>query len=116
MFWQKKGKVSSQKRRHVQAFPRPHSLCLKSFLCRLAGEILPQAVCKRYGLAIGAFMAWPIRILMILTFIISWPISKLLDWLLGDGTEGALFRRAELRVLVSREVFCLSPGLSVALR
>lgn len=36
---------------------------------------------------------------MWLTSPISWPISKVLDWLLGEET--ALFRRAELRALVT---------------
>ena len=53
-------------------------------LCGVAaGEIVPQAICSHYGLAIGAWTAWFVRFLMIATGIISWPISKLLDWLLG---------------------------------
>ena len=63
------------------------------------GEILPQAVCKRYGLQIGAYLSWIVRIIMTLTFPISWPLGKCLDWLLGEET--VLFRRAELRELVT---------------
>ncbi|KAF6251110.1 hypothetical protein COO60DRAFT_1275314 [Scenedesmus sp. NREL 46B-D3] len=63
------------------------------------GEILPQAVCTRYGLAIGYYCSWFVRGLMLLTSPISWPISKLLDFLLGSDHR-ALFRRGQLKALV----------------
>lgn len=63
------------------------------------GEVLPQSICSKYGLAIGANMAWFVYILIALTFIISWPIAKLLTLLLGEGT-GTFYRRSELKALV----------------
>lgn len=39
-------------------------------------QIMPQAVCTRYGLKIGAIMAPFVRLLLILFFPISYPISK----------------------------------------
>lgn len=37
---------------------------------------MPQAVCTRYGLKVGAIMAPFVRVLLILFFPISYPISK----------------------------------------
>ncbi|MCO5575208.1 hypothetical protein L7F22_029005 [Adiantum nelumboides] len=69
-------------------------------LILIFGEIIPQAVCSRYGLAIGATMAPVVRILVFIFFPITYPISKLLDYLLGKD-QVALFRRAELKTLVN---------------
>ena len=46
-------------------------------------RILPQAICARYGLQIGAWFAWPVRILIWIEFVIAYPIACLLDWILG---------------------------------
>lgn len=45
----------------------------------------------RYGLAIGYYCAWLVRGLMAVTSPISYPIGKLLDFLLGQEHR-ALFR------------------------
>ena len=65
----------------------------------LFGEIAPQAVCRRYSLHVGAYCSWLVRVVMIVTAPISWPLGKCLDWLLGEET--VLFRRPELRELVA---------------
>ncbi|KAK9670220.1 hypothetical protein RND81_13G187200 [Saponaria officinalis] len=52
-----------------------------------------------YGLAIGAAVAPLVRVLVWICFPIAYPISKLLDLLLGKGHK-AVFRRAELKTLV----------------
>ncbi|XP_059429675.1 DUF21 domain-containing protein At5g52790-like [Corylus avellana] len=62
-------------------------------------EIIPQAVCSRYGLSLGAKLSTFVRLLLLVFFPVSYPISKLLDWLLGKG-HSALYRRAELKTLV----------------
>ena len=49
-----------------------------------AGEIIPQALCSRFGLQIGAYSAWFVHILLWMVGIISFPISKVLDYLLGS--------------------------------
>ncbi|GJN30148.1 hypothetical protein PR202_gb18430 [Eleusine coracana subsp. coracana] len=63
------------------------------------GEIMPQAICTRYGLSVGAMAAPVVRVLLIVFFPVAYPISKLLDKLLGKG-HFALMRRAELKTLV----------------
>ncbi|KAL2469963.1 DUF21 domain-containing protein [Abeliophyllum distichum] len=63
------------------------------------GEVIPQAICTRYGLAVGANFVWLVRFLMIICYPISYPIGKILDWVLGHNE--ALFRRAQLKALVS---------------
>ncbi|XP_011010573.1 PREDICTED: DUF21 domain-containing protein At4g14240-like isoform X2 [Populus euphratica] len=63
------------------------------------GEVIPQSICTRYGLAVGANFVWLVRILMIICYPISYPIGKVLDCALGHNE--ALFRRAQLKALVS---------------
>ncbi|GFP83970.1 duf21 domain-containing protein at4g14240 [Phtheirospermum japonicum] len=63
------------------------------------GEVIPQAICTRYGLAVGANLIWLVRILMVLCYPISYPIGKILDCVLGHNE--VLFRRAQLKALVS---------------
>lgn len=68
-------------------------------LILMFGEILPQAVCSHYGLAVGAAMAPIVRVLLVVFFPVAYPISKLLDLLLGKGRM-VLLHRAELKTLV----------------
>ncbi|KAL4232780.1 hypothetical protein ACF0H5_007467 [Mactra antiquata] len=63
------------------------------------GEVIPQAVCTRFGLAIGSTLAPVVYILMAVFFVIAWPLSKLLDCLLGKD-HTTFYRRAQLKVLV----------------
>ena len=63
------------------------------------GEIIPQAICSRYGLAIGARTIWIVKIFMLLTFPLSFPISKFLDCLLGEEI-GNTYNRDRLRELL----------------
>ncbi|PIN13089.1 putative membrane protein [Handroanthus impetiginosus] len=68
-------------------------------LILMFGEILPQAICTRYGLTVGATMAPLVRLLLWVFFPVAYPISKFLDWMLGKG-HAALLRRAELKTFV----------------
>ncbi|KAG2442805.1 hypothetical protein HXX76_002884 [Chlamydomonas incerta] len=64
------------------------------------GEIIPQSVCSRYGLRIGAHLSPLVRALMWLCTPVAWPLAKLLDKLLGPDHH-TLFRRRQLKELVS---------------
>jgi len=66
----------------------------------LFGEVIPQALCSRYGLAIGAFFAPIVWVLIALCFVIAWPISKILDFCVGQS-DSSMFRRSELKELVA---------------
>ncbi|KAH0748947.1 hypothetical protein KY290_028179 [Solanum tuberosum] len=63
------------------------------------GEVIPQAICTRYGLAVGANFVWLVRVLMVICYPIAYPIGKILDCVLGH--HEVLFRRAQLKALVS---------------
>ncbi len=87
-----------------------------------AGEIIPQAVCSRHGLAVGAHAAWFVQALMYLCGVVAYPISLLLDWILGHEhavrpgqLPGAVhqqgscqFTAAKPSLAVSRFVSCSS--------
>jgi len=63
------------------------------------GEIIPQAACSRYALYIGSKVICIVRVLIFLIAPLAWPISKLLDWVLGDEF-GLVYTNRELRNLV----------------
>ncbi|KAL1357657.1 DUF21 domain-containing protein At2g14520 [Arachis duranensis] len=80
-------------------FPEWLAVIISATLLGIIAEIIPQALCSRYGLSVGATMTPFVKILLLIFFPIAYPISKVLDWLFGKG-HSALLGREELKALV----------------
>lgn len=63
------------------------------------GEIIPQAICSRHGLVIGAWTMPLTLLFMILTFPLSLPLSLILNCLLGKEI-GSVYNRDQLLKLL----------------
>ncbi|KAF0987995.1 hypothetical protein HZS_718 [Henneguya salminicola] len=61
-------------------------------------ELLPQSICSKYGLTISAHTTFITKILMIVTWPVSFPLGKFLDYLLGDETPTSYNRQQLLEV------------------
>ena len=73
-------------------------ICATAFIV-VFGEIVPQAICSRHGLAVGARTRFITYFFMALTFPLSFPISLLLDKILGEEI-GQVYNREKLQELV----------------
>jgi metal transporter CNNM len=73
---------------------------LSTVLLLIFGEILPQAICTKYGLLIGGHFIWLVRLSLMLLYPVAYPTARLLEWMLGRA-HGVVYKRAELKELVS---------------
>lgn len=63
-----------------------------------------KAICSRHGLAVGAKTILITKFVMLITFPLSYPTSKILDFILGEEI-GNFYNRDRLKELV-KVSFC----------
>lgn len=71
------------------------------------GEIIPQALCSRYALKIGAATVPLVRIIIVIMYIIAKPISVALDYALGEEL-GKLYSEVEFNSLIEQHAAIIS--------
>ena len=81
----------------------PIALFASTMLIVIFGEICPQALCSRHGLRIGAASLPIVRAFMYILMPLAYPISLLLDRVLGREV-GTVYTRDQLRALVAIHV------------
>ena len=75
------------------------SLALPSSLIVVFGEIVPQSVCSRYALSIGARAIYITYFFVAVTLILTYPISAVLDKVLGEEISGVYTRQGLLGLI-----------------
>ncbi|CAE7663051.1 CNNM2, partial [Symbiodinium microadriaticum] len=63
------------------------------------GEIIPQATCSRYALQIGQKSLPIVKVFMALLLIVAYPLSLVLDYILGEEV-GTVHTRTELLTML----------------
>ncbi|KAJ3874093.1 hypothetical protein F5051DRAFT_104098 [Lentinula edodes] len=76
------------------------SVVVSTILIVIFSEIIPQSLFTRHGLYLGAKMAGFTKALIYVLGIVSWPVAKLLEFVLGPH-HGIIYRRAELKELIA---------------
>ncbi|RHY28679.1 hypothetical protein DYB32_005778 [Aphanomyces invadans] len=82
--------------------PETQAIVISVTSVLLFGEILPSAVFTgKSQLAIAAGFVPFVELLMALAFPLAYPISKMLDWCVGEDHDVTRYKRKELKALVA---------------
>lgn len=65
----------------------------------LFGEITPQAIFSRYALLLGSKMIWMVKIFIIITYPVSWPIAWVLNKALGEELATIYSKRELMKII-----------------
>lgn len=77
----------------------PVALVVSVLSLMLFGEVIPQAVCSRHALQVGAFLIGFVKFLRFIMLPVAWPIAATLDAVLGEEI-GTVYSRHELSGLI----------------
>ncbi|KAG1140796.1 hypothetical protein G6F37_008768 [Rhizopus arrhizus] len=76
------------------------AILISTAMIVIFGEIIPQSICVRYGLAIGAKSSKIVLVIMYILYPIAYPTSLILNYFLG-ASGGTIYKKAGLKCLVS---------------
>lgn len=75
------------------------------------GEIIPQSICNRHGLRIGAASVVVVQPIMMMLLPITWPIARVLDFVLG-AELGTQYNKKQLEGLLEMQMADPGAGLT----
>lgn len=72
------------------------ALVVSTAIIVVFGEIVPQAVCSRYGIQAGALLSWLLWLTIGVTLVASYPIAAILDKILGEEV-GTVLTKSKMK-------------------
>ncbi|EPY31198.1 hypothetical protein STCU_00065 [Strigomonas culicis] len=90
--------------------PSERTIAIYSFLAStisilVFAELIPMSICRsKYSLKVAAAGSMFVYVAMFLTYPVSVPLGKLLDWVVGNEETGQTYDRRELRKLMALHV------------
>ena len=82
------------------------SVAVSTVVLMVCSEILPQSCFVRFAIPVGSFFAYFVWFLMAVTAILSWPLSKLMDVIVGHKGMHYL-RRFEMREFIQMQALAV---------
>ncbi|WP_027392458.1 CNNM domain-containing protein [Aquimarina latercula] len=72
---------------------------ISTVLIVIFGEIIPQAVFSRFALSLGAKTVWLVKIFIFLLYPVAYPLSLLLDKMLGEELQ-TVWSKREIKEII----------------